>query len=174
MATTTPRSPTIMHPVALTSSQHQSRIRRPQDVLLYLRALRLHIPPGDTLMLALDQHHSPVGRHYFPYNPLHPLGPHPQDVFKVAFTQQAARLILVSSHPQIRRGAFTPTDEQLNYAAQCSLAGQLLNLPLVDHLMLNETKLESLLLNFHDKLSRYALRYSQQHANPLLTNLCPN
>lgn len=174
MDTITPRSPTIMHPVALASSLPQSRIRRPQDVLLYLRALRLQIPPGDTLMLALDQHHRPVGRHHFPYTPLHPLGPHPRDVFKAAFTQHAARLILISSHPHIRRGAFTPTDEQLNYAAQCSLAGQLLNLPLVDHLMLNETELESLLLNFHDKLSRYALRYSQQHANPLLTNLCPN
>ncbi len=95
-------------------------------------------------------------------------------MFKIAFTQRANRLILVSSHPRIRRGAFTPTDDQLNYAAQCSLAGQLLNLPLVDHLMLNETELESLLLNFHDKLSRYALRYSQQQANPLLINLCPN
>ena len=174
MDTITPRSPTMMHPVALTSSLPQSRIRRPQDVRLYLRTLHLQIPPGDTLMLALDQHHRPVGRHHFPYTPLHPLGPHPRDVFKAAFTQHAARLILVSSHPHIRRGAFTPTDEQLNYAAQCSLAGQLLNLPLVDHLMLNETELESLLLNFHDKLSRYALRYSQQHANPLLTNLCPN
>ncbi|UVT22720.1 MAG: hypothetical protein H8K03_21800 (plasmid) [Nitrospira sp.] len=172
--TTTPRSPTMMHPVALTSSPHQSRIRRPQDVLLYLRTLRLNIPPGDTILLALDQHHSPVGRHSFPYTPLHPLGPTPQDVFKIAFTQRANRLILVSSHPRIRRGAFTPTDDQLNYAAQCSLAGQLLNLPLVDHLMLNETELESLLLNFHDKLSRYALRYSQQQANPLLINLCPN
>lgn len=174
MDTITPRSPTIMHPVALASSLPQSRIRRPQDVRLYLRTLHLQIPPGDTLMLALDQHHRPVGRHHFPYTPLHPLGPHPRDIFKAAFTQHAARLILVSSHPHIRRGAFTPTDEQLNYAAQCSLAGQLLNLPLVDHLMLNETELESLLLNFHDKLSRYALRYSQQHANPLLTNLCPN
>lgn len=164
----------MMHPIALTVSPEHTRIRRPQDVLMYLRTLRLHIPPGDTIMLSLDQHYRPVGRQYFPYNPVHTLGPHPQDIFKAAFTLKAARVILVTSHPLTRRGPFTPTEEQLNYAAQCSLAGQLLNLPIVDHLLLNETELESLLLNFHNQLSRYALRYSQQHANPLLTNVCPN
>lgn len=174
MDTVTPTSPNIMPPIAATASSNQPRIRKPEDVLHYLRALHLHIPPGDTIMLCLDQTNIPIGRHYFPYNPLNAVGPHPQHIFKEALIQQTARLILIAAHPHIRKGPFSPTDEQLNYAAQCSLAGQLLNLPLVDYLLMNETGIESLLLNFHDKLSRYALRYSQQHANPLLNNLCPN
>jgi len=174
MGMRTSQSPNIMLPIATTTSPNQARIRKPEDVLHYLQALRLQIAPGDTIMLCLDQTNIPIGKHYFPYNPIHTVGPHTQQVFKEALTQQAARLILVSAHPLIRRGPFSPTDDQLNHAAQCSLAGQLLTLPLVDYLLINETGIESLLLNFHDKLSRYALRYSQQHANPLLTNLCPN
>jgi DNA repair protein RadC len=164
----------MMRPTTLTISPEPTHIRKPQDILMYLRTLRLTIPQRDTMMLCLDQFSRPIDRHYFPYNPVSPLGPHPQDIFKAAFTHKASRIILISSHPLIRRGPFTPTEEQLNYAAQCSLAGQLLNLPIVDHLMLNDTVFESLLLDFHNQLSRYALRYSQQHANPLLTNLCPN
>ncbi len=164
----------MMHPTALTISPEHTRIRKPQDVLIYLKTLRLHLLPGDTIVLSLNQDSRPITRQYFPYNPVHTLGPHTQDIFKAAFAHKAARIILISSHPLIRRGPFTPTEEQLNYAAQCSLAGQLLNLPIIDHLMVNETICESLLLNFHNQLSRYALRYSQQHANPLLTNICPN
>jgi len=163
-----------MPPIATTTSSDQPCIRRPEDVLRYLQALHLKIAPGDTIMLCLDLANIPIRRHSFPYNPLNTVGPHPRHIFREALTQQAARLILVSAHPHIRRGPFSPTDEQLDHAAQCSLAGHLLHLPLIDYLLLNATDLESLLLNFHDKLSRYALRYSQRHANPLLNNLCPN
>jgi DNA repair protein RadC len=174
MGTITSQSPNMMTPIATSALSNQPPIRKPEDILDYLRALHIQILPGDTLMLSLNHANIPIGRHLFPYNPINIVGPHPQQVFRVALIQQTARLILVSAHPHIRRGPFSPTDEQLNHAAQCSLTGQLLNLPLLDYLLLNDTSIESLLLNFHDKLSRYALRYSQQHANPLLTNLCQN
>lgn len=167
-------SPLTMYDLAIPSASRSARIGKPEDVLLYLRSARLTLQPGDTLLLALNHTNTPIGHHSFASHPIQTEGPSAQALFREAIQQHATRAIILCSHPVIRQGPFTPTDEMLHHAAKCSLAGKLLDLPIVDYLVMNETVLESLLMDFHDRLCRLALRYSQQHANPLVSPQCPN
>lgn len=160
-----PEPPTLKQP---------SRISSPIDVLRYLKQTQLRLQPGDTLALLLTLTHVPIGHLQYPASPLHPQGPGLQDIFHSAFTHHAARLLLLTVHPTCRNGPFMPSDQMCQLAARFSLAGQLLDLRLIDYLICNDTNLQSLILNFRDELYRYALFYSQQQANPLSHVICQN
>lgn len=169
---TTPQ-PMTYH-VATTATTRGGIIGKPEDALGYLRLSKIQLQPGDTLLICLDSRNVPIGHQFFAYHPIQTDGPPPQEIFRHAMDRHASRVLLLCSHPLIPHGPFMPTETMLNHAAKCSLAGKLLDVQVVDYLVMNASVIESLLMDFHDRLCRLALRYSQQHANPLFTPLCPN
>ena len=130
--------------------------------------------PGESLVLFLDREQQVVTYLHMAYDPFCPIGPSIQLVFREAFARHASRLVIVARHPSCRTGPFMPAEDYFLHAAKCSLAGQLLDLRLVDYLLCNDTDSQSLLINFRDELYRYALQYSQEQAHLVPQDLCPN
>ena len=151
-----------------------SHIGSPRDVLRCLRHISPALMPGESLVLFLDREQQVLSHLHRAYDPFCPIGPSIQVVFREAFARQASRLVIVGSHPSCRTGPFMPAGEYIQHAAKCSLAGQLLDLRLIDYLVYNNTDTQSLLINFADELYRYALHYSQQLVHPYPPDLCPN
>lgn len=164
--------PDTVPPRAL--AHHQLPIRSPQDVLRYLSTTLSGIDTGASLVLFLDRHHAPLGHHYWPTDGFHPVGPSVQQIFAEAFHQHAHALIIIQRHATQDHGAFRPTEDILEHASKCALTGQLLDVQLIDYLLVNHTHNQSLILNFHDTLYRYAREYAERHANPLATPVCLN
>lgn len=167
-----------MRPAALPDqtgpSLRGTHIRSPRDVLHCVRQMPPALMPGESLVLFLDREQQVLTHLHMAYDPFSPIGPPIQLVFQEAFAQHASRLVIVARHPSCRIGPFMPAGDYVQHAAKCSLAGQLLDLRLIDYLVCNDTETQSLLINFRDELYRYALHYSQQLANVLPPDICPN
>lgn len=167
-----------MRPAALPdrsrSALQGARIGSPRDVLDCLRQVTPALMPGESVVLFLDRAQQVLTHLHMAYDHFSPIGPSIQLVFRAAFAQHASRLVIVASHPSCRAGPFMPAEDSIQHAAKCSLAGQLLELRLVDYLVCNTTDAQSLLINFPDELYRYALHYSQQLAHAHPPDLCPN
>ncbi|HJT20612.1 MAG TPA: JAB domain-containing protein [Nitrospira sp.] len=151
-----------------------SHIGSPRDVLRCLQQITPGLMPSESLVLFLDREHQLLTHLHMAYDPFSPIGPSIPVVFREAFAKQASRLVIVARHPSCRTGPFVPAGDHIEHAAKCSLTGQLLDLRLIDYLLCNDTDSQSLLIDFRDELYRHALHYSQQLANPLPTDLCPN
>jgi DNA repair protein RadC len=155
-------------------SLHSSRIGSQRDVLHCLRQVTPALMPGDSLVLFLDREQQVLTYLRLAADPFCPIGPPIQLVFREAFAQRASRLVIVARHPSCRTGPFMPTGDSVQHAAKCSLAGQLLDLRVIDYLVCNETNSQSLLIDYRDELHRYALQYSHQQAHMLPPEICPN
>lgn len=151
-----------------------SHIGSPRDVLRYLRQITPALMPGESVVLFLDKEQQVLTHLHMAYDPFSPMGPSIQLVFREAFARHASRFVIVARHPSCHTGPFMPAGDYIQHAAKCSLAGQLLDLRLIDYLICTDTDTQSLLLNLRDELYRYALHYSQQLANAHLPEICPN
>lgn len=60
---------------------------------------------------------------------------HPREVFRAAITESAAALILVHNHPS---GDPTPSPEDVAVTRQLASAGQLLGIPVLDHVVVGD------------------------------------
>ena len=167
-------------PMGPTTSHAQQRwtphtpITSPEDALRHVLNVKERRDPGDSLVLFLDTRQRVIGHLYLAADALH-VGRLPiQTIFKAAFVSEASRILVATRHPRCQTGVFVPAEDWLHQAAQLSLAGQLLDLRVIDHLIYNDTDVQSLLLNYQDELYRAALHYSQRQANPLFHAICPN
>lgn len=61
---------------------------------------------------------------------------HPREVFKPAIRESATALILVHNHPS---GSPLPSDSDLAATEQIALAGEVLGIPLLDHIIVSDT-----------------------------------
>jgi len=66
---------------------------------------------------------------------------HPREVFKEAIKRSAAAIILVHNHPS---GELKPSQEDIKITKQMLQSGQLLNIPVYDHLIIAGDKFLSL------------------------------
>jgi DNA repair protein RadC len=66
----------------------------------------------------------------------------PMDIFRWALQKDSARIILVHNHP---RGTLQPTAPDVELTAHLYQVGELLELPVVDHLIITETAYHSFL-----------------------------
>jgi len=158
------------------SAIHGSHIGSPRDVIRCLHQVTPVLMPGDSLVLFLDREQHVTTHLRVGYDPLCPIGPPIHMIFREAFTQHASQLLMVAMHPSCRTGPLVPAADVIQYAVRCSLAGQLLDLRLIDYLICNDTDSQSLLIDYRDELYRSALHYSHQQANGLLHphEICPN
>ncbi len=76
---------------------------------------------------------------------------HPREIFRHAIKNGADSLILLHNHPS---GDPTPSTEDLQVTQRLQLVGELLQIPLIDHLIFGDRKVQSVLGSFpKDSLS---------------------
>ena len=57
---------------------------------------------------------------------------HPREIFKSAILSNASRMLLIHNHPS---GVLTPSNEDIQTTARIQEAGELMGIPLVDHII---------------------------------------
>lgn len=65
---------------------------------------------------------------------------HPREVFRCAITEAAASLILVHNHPS---GDPTPSDDDISITLRLAEVGELVGIPVVDHVVLGDGRFYS-------------------------------
>lgn len=149
-------------------------IRNPDAVLQYLATMTPSMSAGMTMSLFLNADHTPVGYCQYPLTLFRQTGPAPKDIFRAATSVSTVFVILIQQHPTQETGPFEIGEDQRQQASKCALAGQLLEIPVLDYLVINNTHRVSLLIDDRDELNRIARAYVQRLANPLYMDPCQN
>lgn len=157
-----------------TSLTAHGPIRNPDAVLHYLATVTPSMSAGMTMSLFLNANHTPVGYCHYPVTLFRQLGPTPKDIFRAATSVSTVFVILIQQHPTQGTGPFDIGDEQRQQASKYALAGQLLDIPVLDYMVINDTHRVSLLIDDRDELNRVAKEYVQRLANPLNIDPCRN
>ncbi len=93
------------------------------------------------LTLLLDTRHRVIGVHQVSVGSLNASVVHPRETFKAAMLANAAAMILAHCHPS---GDPEPSAEDLAVTARLHQAGELLGLPILDHLIIGHDRFVSL------------------------------
>ena len=110
----------------------ESPIRGPEDIQdrcrAYATARKEHF-----LALHLNTRHIVVREELVSVGSLNTSIVHPREVFRQAILETAASLVLVHNHPS---GDPTPSDDDIRITQRLAEAGELVGIPLVDHVIL--------------------------------------
>ncbi len=91
--------------------------------------------------LMLDTRNNVIGIHQVSVGSLNSSPVHPRETFKAAILSNAASIILAHCHPS---GGLEPSKEDLAVTARLKQAGELLGVPVLDHLILSDITFLSL------------------------------
>src|SRR5215204_7015815 len=108
------------------------RIREPEDVLRVFDRLR-DLQVEEFHLLALDSQSQILREVLITRGLLNSSLVHPREVFRAAIAEAAAGIIIVHNHPS---GDPTPSSEDRAATKQLVSAGQLLDLPVYDHVII--------------------------------------
>ncbi len=92
-------------------------------------------------VLLLDVKHHLIGTRIISIGTATETFAHPRDIFREVIRQGATRLIVAHNHPS---GSVEPSPEDLSLTRQLLAAAQLLDIPLLDHLILGSGNYSSL------------------------------
>ncbi len=109
------------------------RIREPQDVVRLFQARLRDLAVEEFHLLALDSQSQVLREVLVTRGLLNSSLVHPREVFRPAIVEAAAGVIVVHNHPS---GDPTPSTEDQTVTRQLVAAGQLLDLPLYDHVII--------------------------------------
>jgi DNA repair protein RadC len=109
------------------------RIREPDDVVRLFQARLRDLPVEEFHLLALDSQSQVLRDVLVTRGLLNSSLVHPREVFRPAIAEAAAGIIVVHNHPS---GDPTPSAEDRAVTRQLVAAGQLLDLPVYDHVIL--------------------------------------
>lgn len=87
-------------------------------------------------ILLLNARLQPLGRYLCALGTVSSVTIHPREVFKPAILASASSIILVHNHPS---GDPSPSSDDDTVTRQLSRAGDLLGIPLIDHLILGDS-----------------------------------
>ena len=93
------------------------------------------------LVVCLSTIGAPIGYHVVSRGTLDGAPVHPREVFKVALLANASRVILAHNHPS---GDPTPSQADIAITRRLRCAGDLLGIPVVDHLVIGDQSWRSL------------------------------
>lgn len=114
-------------------------IRGPEDIQErcrpYIAARKEHF-----LALHLNTRHVVVREELVSIGSLSASIVHPREVFRCAITESAASLILVHNHPS---GDPTPSDDDISITLRLAEVGELVGIPVVDHVVLGDGRFYS-------------------------------
>jgi len=86
-------------------------------------------------VLVLNTHNAPVAFHSVSVGCLDSAVVHPREVFKFAILASASSVILVHNHPS---GCCDPSSEDLHLTKRLVEAGELLGIPVLDHIIITD------------------------------------
>jgi DNA repair protein RadC len=110
-------------------------IRSPADVHRHFQPLLRDAPHERFLVVLLDGRHRVIRAVLTSLGTLTASLVHPREVFAPALREPAAAVILVHNHPS---GDPTPSREDREITARLAAAGDLLGIPVVDHVVIAE------------------------------------
>jgi DNA repair protein RadC len=116
-------------------------VRDPADVYRHFHPRLRDVPHERFVLLLLDGRHRMLREVVVSQGTLTASLVHPREVFRPALREAAAALILVHNHPS---GDPTPSAEDLDVTARLVRAGELLGVPVLDHLVVAERGFTSL------------------------------
>ncbi len=109
------------------------RIREPADVARFVGDRLRDLPVEEFHLLALDTRSRVLRDVLVTRGLIDSSLVHPREVFRAAIAEAAAGIILVHNHPS---GDPTPSPEDRAVTRQLVAAGQLLDLPVYDHVII--------------------------------------
>ena len=121
------------HRLAMELRPPAARIRGPEDVVRHVGARLRDLAVEEFHVLALDTQSRVLRDITVTRGLLDSSLVHPREVFRPAIAEAAAGVILVHNHPS---GDPTPSAEDRAVTRQLVAAGQLLDLPVYDHIIL--------------------------------------
>jgi DNA repair protein RadC len=86
-------------------------------------------------VLVLNSHNAPVAFHCVSVGCLDSAVVHPREVFKFAILSSAASVIFVHNHPS---GCCDPSSEDINLTRRLVEAGELMGIPVLDHIIITD------------------------------------
>jgi DNA repair protein RadC len=108
------------------------RIRTPEDVMRIVGPRLRDLPVEEFHLLALDSQSQVTRDVLITRGLLNSSLVHPREVFRAAIAEAAAGIILVHNHPS---GDPTPSADDRSVTRQLVAAGELLDLPVYDHVI---------------------------------------
>ena len=120
----------LMQPIEL-----PEQIDDASDVAAFFRP-KLALSPNESMWaLFLDVRGQPIGFEQIAQGTLTACLVHPREVFGPAIRIRAAQIVLVHNHPS---GDPSPSDEDYRLTERMMEAGQLLGIPVVDHVVIGK------------------------------------
>lgn len=116
-------------------------IASPQDAY---QLLREWLEPRDRecfALLLMDTRHKVLGMHIVSIGTLNASLVHPREVYKPAILANASAVLLAHNHPS---GDPAPSQEDLALTSRLKQVGELLGIPVLDHLIIGENTFVSL------------------------------
>jgi DNA repair protein RadC len=119
----------------------------PPRVLEYMKGAFDELPLSEAFwVILLDRRNHPHGRHRISIGTATAKLAHPREVFRVAVLGSAVAVIAV--HNQ-RSGCTEPSAADIQFTRQLREAGQILDIPLLDHVIIGDDKTDPQGLGFH-------------------------
>ena len=113
-----------------------AHVRNSSDVATFMMPLLGDLDREVFWVLMLDARHYVCGVHLVSVGSLTTAVVHPREVFKALVASNAAAAILVHNHPS---GDPTPSAEDMAVTQRLREAGDLLGIPVLDHIVLGES-----------------------------------
>lgn len=107
-------------------------IKGPDDVFNFLKGRFSGLDREHFLIVLLSARNTVIGIETISVGSLNASIVHPREVFKPAITQSAGSLILAHNHPS---GMTDPSDDDLALTRRLSQVGELVGIPVTDHLI---------------------------------------
>jgi DNA repair protein RadC len=107
-------------------------IRGPEDVFQFLKGRFQNLDREHFLIVLLSARNTVIGIETISVGSLNASIVHPREVYKPAIAQSAASLILAHNHPS---GMTDPSDDDLALTRRLQQVGELVGIPVTDHLI---------------------------------------
>ena len=123
------------------SHQPRYKVQTPEHAYHYLKDSLQHEPKEVLMSLLLDVKRYVIAKKIVSVGTLTQTLVHPREVFFDAVRQKAASLVLAHNHPS---GDPTPSNEDIQMTINLIKAGELMGIPLQDHLIIGSKSFVSL------------------------------
>jgi DNA repair protein RadC len=114
--------------------QPRPQIRESKDAFELLRHMG-QLSKEHCMVLTLDSRSQVIGKHEISVGTVDASLLHPREVFRVAIKDAARSLILAHNHPS---GQLDPSEDDLLITKRIKTAGQIVGIPVVDHLIIGQ------------------------------------
>ncbi len=115
------------------AAQKQEKIGGPEDVARYAAPLLRYEQKEHFLVMLLDVRNRVLAMPTVSIGSLTASVAHPREIFREAIRYSAANMILIHNHPS---GDPTPSREDLQLTRQMMKAGEIMGIPVLDHVII--------------------------------------